>query len=342
MSEYRSLRERYSLLELCRTPDLATEVTLQPVRRIEVDAAILFSDLLLPLEPMGIPFDFIQGEGPAIENPLRTRSRPRAHAPVRAARAAGLRARRDPPDQARARRPRAADRLCRRAVHARVVRDRRRPLEQLRAHQGADVRPPRGVASLLRPDRRHHRRLPRRADRSRRRLRAGVRLVGRRAERRRLPRVHPAAHEEDLRARRADSACRRFISASAPASILDRAARGRRRRDRRRLAHAARRSVGAHRPRPRASRAISIRRCCSARSTACSPPPTTSSSARGGRPGPHLQPRSRHPAVDAASSTSRRSRATCISRHGHEATGSRFGVQGSAFGVPVRRSRPRT
>src|SRR5438128_9610602 len=72
MSEYRSLRERYSLLDICRTPDLATEVTLQPVRRIEVDAAILFSDLLLPLEPMGIPFDFIRGEGPAIENPVRT------------------------------------------------------------------------------------------------------------------------------------------------------------------------------------------------------------------------------------------------------------------------------
>jgi uroporphyrinogen decarboxylase len=72
MSEYRALRERYSLLELCRTPDLATQVTLQPVRRIEVDAAILFSDLLLPLEPMGIAFDFVKGEGPAIERPLRT------------------------------------------------------------------------------------------------------------------------------------------------------------------------------------------------------------------------------------------------------------------------------
>jgi uroporphyrinogen decarboxylase len=72
MSEYRKLRERYSLLELCRTPDLATEVTLQPVRRIEVDAAILFSDLLLPLEPMGIRFDFIRGEGPAIENPIES------------------------------------------------------------------------------------------------------------------------------------------------------------------------------------------------------------------------------------------------------------------------------
>ncbi len=74
MSEYRSLRERYSLLQICRTPELATEVTLQPVRRIEVDAAILFSDLLLPLAPLGIPFDFVRGEGPAIEKPLRHES----------------------------------------------------------------------------------------------------------------------------------------------------------------------------------------------------------------------------------------------------------------------------
>src|SRR5579864_6920022 len=72
MSEYRRVREDHSLLYICRTPDLATEVTLQPVRRIEVDAAILFSDLLLPLEPLGIPFDFIRGEGPAIEKPLRS------------------------------------------------------------------------------------------------------------------------------------------------------------------------------------------------------------------------------------------------------------------------------
>src|SRR4029450_13986955 len=70
MREYRSLRERYSLLDICRTPDLATEVTLQPVRRIDVDAAILFSDLLLPLEFMGLPFDFIKGEGPQIERPI--------------------------------------------------------------------------------------------------------------------------------------------------------------------------------------------------------------------------------------------------------------------------------
>jgi uroporphyrinogen decarboxylase len=70
MAEYRALRERHSLLDICRTPDLATEVTLQPIRRIEVDAAILFSDLLLPLEPMGLPFDFVKGEGPQIERPI--------------------------------------------------------------------------------------------------------------------------------------------------------------------------------------------------------------------------------------------------------------------------------
>lgn len=71
MSEYRALRQKHTLLELCRTPDLATIVTMQPINRIELDAAILFSDLLLPLEPMGIRFDFVQGEGPAIENPIQ-------------------------------------------------------------------------------------------------------------------------------------------------------------------------------------------------------------------------------------------------------------------------------
>jgi uroporphyrinogen decarboxylase len=70
MQEYRALRTQYSLLEICRTPDLATEVTLQPIRRLEVDAAILFSDLLLPLGPLGLPFDFVKGEGPQIERPI--------------------------------------------------------------------------------------------------------------------------------------------------------------------------------------------------------------------------------------------------------------------------------
>ena len=72
MAEYRALRKRHALLEICRTPELAVEVTLQPVRRLGVDAAILFSDLLIPLGPMGIEFDFVHGEGPKIDNPVTT------------------------------------------------------------------------------------------------------------------------------------------------------------------------------------------------------------------------------------------------------------------------------
>ena len=72
MPEYRAIRQRHSLLDICRQPELAAEVTLQPVARLDVDAAILFSDLLLPLEPLGIPFDFVKGEGPVIHEPVRT------------------------------------------------------------------------------------------------------------------------------------------------------------------------------------------------------------------------------------------------------------------------------
>ena len=72
MPEYRALREKHSLLELVRTPELALEVTLQPIRAFPLDAAILFSDLLVPLAPLGLPFDFHKGEGPVIEKPIRS------------------------------------------------------------------------------------------------------------------------------------------------------------------------------------------------------------------------------------------------------------------------------
>jgi uroporphyrinogen decarboxylase len=72
MSDYRALRERYSLLQICREPELAVAVTLQPVEAIDVDAAILFSDLLLPFTPMGLDFDFLKGEGPSIDHPIRS------------------------------------------------------------------------------------------------------------------------------------------------------------------------------------------------------------------------------------------------------------------------------
>ena len=74
MAEYRALRERYSLLDICREPELAVAVTMQPVDTLDVDAAILFSDLLLPFSHMGLAFDFVKGEGPEIERPVRRAS----------------------------------------------------------------------------------------------------------------------------------------------------------------------------------------------------------------------------------------------------------------------------
>lgn len=73
MAEYRALREKYTMLELCRTPELATQVTLQPIVH-GVDAAILFADILLPLEPMGAPFEFAKGEGPVIHEPITSKA----------------------------------------------------------------------------------------------------------------------------------------------------------------------------------------------------------------------------------------------------------------------------
>ena len=72
MKEYRDLRARYSMLELCQTPELAAQVTLQPVEKLGVDAAIIFSDLLLPVQAMGVEVDFVEGEGPVVSPPLRT------------------------------------------------------------------------------------------------------------------------------------------------------------------------------------------------------------------------------------------------------------------------------
>lgn len=72
MQEYRDIRKNHTLLDICRNAELCTEVTLQPVLAHKVDAAILFADILLPLEPMGAPFEFAQGEGPVVHKPVRT------------------------------------------------------------------------------------------------------------------------------------------------------------------------------------------------------------------------------------------------------------------------------
>jgi uroporphyrinogen decarboxylase len=71
MPQYRKLRKRHSILDLCHSPELAAEVTLQPVERLGVDAAIIFADILLPFEPLRLGLHFETGEGPKIDRPIR-------------------------------------------------------------------------------------------------------------------------------------------------------------------------------------------------------------------------------------------------------------------------------
>ncbi len=71
LPEYRAVRDRHSLLEICKTPALAAEVTIAAAEKLGVDAAIIFADLLLPVEPMGMHLQFVKGEGPLLRDPLR-------------------------------------------------------------------------------------------------------------------------------------------------------------------------------------------------------------------------------------------------------------------------------
>ncbi len=72
MQEYRDVRKHHSLVEICKKPELAAEVTITAAEKLGVDAAIIFADLLLPLEPMGLDFEFAAGEGPVVHHPVRT------------------------------------------------------------------------------------------------------------------------------------------------------------------------------------------------------------------------------------------------------------------------------
>ena len=73
MKEYRALRKKYSFMEMCKNPELAAQITLQPIDKFKLDAAIIFSDILIPLEPMGVEFEFVKGEGPVFHHPVRER-----------------------------------------------------------------------------------------------------------------------------------------------------------------------------------------------------------------------------------------------------------------------------
>jgi len=71
MPEYRQVRKHHSILEICKNPELAADVTITAAERLGVDAAIIFADLLLPLEVMGMDFEFLEGEGPKVGHPVR-------------------------------------------------------------------------------------------------------------------------------------------------------------------------------------------------------------------------------------------------------------------------------
>src|SRR2546427_299160 len=75
LPQYRALRAKHDLLELCHEPELAAQVTLLPVERLKVDAAIIFADILLPFEPLGLGLSFTAGEGPHIAHPIRDAAR---------------------------------------------------------------------------------------------------------------------------------------------------------------------------------------------------------------------------------------------------------------------------
>ena len=78
MPEYMAVRKHHTLLEICRTPEIAAEVTITAAERLGVDAAIIFADLLLPFTPMGLDFEFVAGEGPVVHTPVRTLEQVRA------------------------------------------------------------------------------------------------------------------------------------------------------------------------------------------------------------------------------------------------------------------------
>src|ERR1700678_531821 len=72
MQEYRDVRKHHTLVEICKQPEIAAEVTITAAEKLGVDAAIIFADLLLPLTPMGLDFEFVAGEGPVVHTPVRS------------------------------------------------------------------------------------------------------------------------------------------------------------------------------------------------------------------------------------------------------------------------------
>ena len=135
----RNTRAKHGILEICKRPELAAEVTLQPIEILDVDAAIIFADLLLPVEPMGLKLEFVSGEGPWIENAI---TEPEDIDDLSTDRTddLGYVERSDPEGHGFARREGAGYRLCGCAFHPGQLHDRRRSVQDLPEDQEADVR----------------------------------------------------------------------------------------------------------------------------------------------------------------------------------------------------------
>ena len=129
MKQYRDIRAKHGILEICKRPDLAAQVTLQPVEILDVDAAIIFADLLLPVEPMGLKLRFAAGEGPVIDNPVRTSSDIDSLS-ISNTDELGYVGETIQHGGEGAGRARAGDRIRGRAVHHGELHDRRRPVAQ--------------------------------------------------------------------------------------------------------------------------------------------------------------------------------------------------------------------
>ena len=124
LPEYRAIREQTDFLTLCKTPELASEVTVQPVDIIGVDAAILFSDILVIPEAMGMHLEIIESKGPTFDDPLRTRDDLKRLNTDGVKRPTRICYRRDQADEGKTRRPCAADRIFRCSVDARDIHGR--------------------------------------------------------------------------------------------------------------------------------------------------------------------------------------------------------------------------
>ena len=305
-------------------------MTLQPVRRHGVDAAVMFADIMTPVVGMGIDVELVEGVGPVVEQPIRSRRRRRAPSRPRPRRGVRAGARGGAARPRRARRREGGDRVLRRPVHGRGL-PRRGPAEpRASPDEGADALRARDLGRADGEAGRGVRGLRRGQGARRRGRRPALRLVGRDALAGAVPRTGRAVERRIL-----DAVDVPTIHFGTGAPHLLRGSRGGgRRRDRARLAAATRRRVGARRrprrpgePRPgRAYRAVGRRRARG----------TRRARSRGRPPGSHLQPRSRRAARDRAGPPDATRRARPRADRGGRRGMTRPAVVLMAYGSPDR------